>query len=316
MRKNVLLTIALLAALSPAAFCETIFGTYTINDRYPEVRITVDAPQTMDPSKPTELILYALPNGNTNEWTLGKYMTEGDDWHYDIQHLAAQTKFLRATQPEKNFVTVCLADSKRSWTTWRKRHADIIAKTLPAIIGDLADIYKDYNPSITLSSHSGGGYFIFEYIRTAEKPDPRIKRLVFLDSTYGYLEEVHCAKLAAWLKDKSHYLSVISYEDSNVIYEGKPLVTKEGGSWGRSHAIARDLGKTYKIRMKQDGKWEIWRGLGGRISLKLLQNPEGEIYHTVLVEKNGFIDSFLTGTRKEGVGYKLWGERAYSQYIE
>lgn len=293
----------------------SIYGTYKIDDKYPEVCLTVDAPQMLDSSKETELILYALPNGNSNEWTAGKYTTEDDDWHYNIQHIAAQTKFLRAQNPDKNIITVLMADRMRSWTSWRHRHADIIAQTLPAIIGDLADIYKDYNPSITLSSHSGGGYFLFEYIRTAPQIDPRIKRFAFLDSAYGYKTEDHCDKLANWLKDKSHYLSVISYEDCNVIYNGKPLVTKEGGTWGRSHAMIKDLGKTYKIKNHPDGLWEIWRGLGGRITLKLLANPEGKIHHTVLVEKNGFIDSFLSGTPKEGQGYEFWGDRAYSGYI-
>lgn len=294
---------------------ESIYGTYTLDDKFPEVCIRVDAPQMLDTSKETEMILYTLPNGNSNEWTAGKYMYEGDDWHYDIQHIAAQTRFLRAQNPDKNIITVLLADRMRSWTTWRYRHADIIAHTLPSIIGYLADIYKDYNPSITLSSHSGGGYFLFEYIRTAQSIDPRIKRFVFIDSAYGYTTQDHSAKLAQWLKDKKHFLSVISYEDCTVIYEGKPLVSKEGGTWGRSHAMIRDLGKTFRIRKQQDGKWENWRGLDGRITFKLLENPEGEIYHTVLVEKNGFIDSFLSGTPGEGVGYEFWGERAYSKFI-
>lgn len=293
----------------------SIFGRHQLEDKYPEVCITVDAPQMMDPSKPTELIFFCLPNANTNDWSLGKYTTADDDWHYNIQHIGAQTKFLREQNPDRNFVTVLLADRMRSWTTWRYRHADILPQTLPAIIDDIAGIYKDYKPEITLSSHSGGGYFLFEYIRTAPRIDPRIKRFVFLDSVYGYLEEVHCDKLTKWLKDKNHYLSVISYEDCTVIYEGKPLVSKAGGTWGRSHAMVNDLGRTYKIKLQKDGRWEIWRGLNGRITFKLLENPEGEIIHTVLVEKNGFIDSFLSGTPKEGVGYTFWGDRAYTKYI-
>lgn len=304
-----------------------IYGTYSLDDRYPEVCITVDAPQMLDPAKPTEMIFYTLPNANTIEWTAGKFTTPDDDWHFDIQHIAAQTKFLRVNDPGKNYITVYLADRMRSWTTWRYRYADNIGEILSSIIDDISGIYADSNPSITLSSHSGGGYFLFEYIRTVEPMNPRIKRFCFLDSAYGYLEEVHCAKLTEWLKDKNHYISVISYEDSNVIYNGKPLVTKAGGTWGRSHAIAADLGKTYKIKKEivsvpaagtiypAGGPWEVFRGLNGRISLKLLQNPDGEIYHTVLIEKNGFIDSFLSGTPREGVGYKLWGERAYSRLI-
>jgi len=41
------------------------------------------------------LILYALPNGNTIEQTKGRRVAEGLDWHFGIQHIAAQTRYLR-----------------------------------------------------------------------------------------------------------------------------------------------------------------------------------------------------------------------------
>src|SRR4051812_34747259 len=54
----------------------------------PQVRIHVNLPagQANAAGKPTRLIVYALPNGNTLEQTLGCKMAEGLDWHYDIQH--------------------------------------------------------------------------------------------------------------------------------------------------------------------------------------------------------------------------------------
>jgi len=33
------------------------------------------------------LVFYALPNGNSIEQTVGKNLKEGDDWHYNIQHI-------------------------------------------------------------------------------------------------------------------------------------------------------------------------------------------------------------------------------------
>lgn len=293
----------------------SIFGTFNLNDIYPEVCITVEAPETLDPKKPTELIFFTLPNGNNIDWTAGKLLEEGDDWHYNIQHVSAQTRFMKANDPGKNYVTVYLKDQKRSWTTWRYRHADILPQTLESIISDISALYKDYRPEVTLSSHSGGGYFLFEYIRTAKTINPLINRFVFIDSVYGYLEEVHHAKLADWLKDKNHYLCVISYEDATVIYEGKPLVSKEGGTWGRSHAMVRDLSCDFKFKKQEDAQWEVYRALKKRITFKLLKNPEGTIWHTVLVDRNGFIDSCWSGTRREGKGYEFWGERAYSEYI-
>ena len=160
---------------------------------------------------------------------------------------------------------------------------------------------------------------------------------------YGYTTEDHLEKFSEWLKDKSHSLTVIGYEDATVIFRGKPLVTPTGGGWGRSHQMIQDFSTKFKLKEKvlfvEDGGdtypeirsserkfndetdvssnayMERWRGLNGRLSFKLLRNPEGLIWHLVLVEKNGFIDSVLTGTKKEGRGYQFWGPRAYSEYI-
>lgn len=60
------------------------------------------------------------------EWTAGKKMEEGDDWHFNIQHISAQTKYMRSVDPSRSYVTVYLKDVKRSWTSWRHRHADIL----------------------------------------------------------------------------------------------------------------------------------------------------------------------------------------------
>src|SRR5690349_17696084 len=53
----------------------------------PNVRIHVNAPldEASKPAKASRLIVFALPNGNTLEQTLGCKMREGLDWHYDIQ---------------------------------------------------------------------------------------------------------------------------------------------------------------------------------------------------------------------------------------
>jgi hypothetical protein len=51
-----------------------------------KVRYHVNAPldRAGKSCRATRLILYALPNGNTIEQTLGCKMAEGLDWHYDI----------------------------------------------------------------------------------------------------------------------------------------------------------------------------------------------------------------------------------------
>ena len=306
-------------AETPIKSSDNLERIYTINDKYKDVIIVVNAPLEMDVKKKTKIILYALPNGNDIEWTAGKVRkTQEEDFRYDVQHIAAQTRWLRENKPQYNYVTVYLQASMRSWGTWRRlnRENGISARVLPAIIQDMADLYKPYNPSITLSSHSGGGYFIFEYLRVADKINPLIERIAFLDSTYGYEEEDYKDKLTAWLKNKKHYLNVTAYQDSTVIYNGKPLVSPHGGTWWRSKKMQQDLSETYQFEKVEDDTYLNFYANDGQITITLIKNPTGAIYHTVLVEKNGYIDSILSGTPEWGKGYKFWGERAYNHLIK
>ena len=341
-----LLTSIALALLPLAALAQTSvkFDGREKGLSYPDVEILIDEPDTLIKGNRTEIILYALPNGTLIEWTVGKKVQPGDDWHFDVHHIAAQTAFLRAQDKKCNYVTIYLKTRQKAWNNWHRQHTDISRETYDRLFADVAALYADYNPSITVSSHSGGGYLIFNYLCSTDNVNPAIKRFVFLDSIYGYRTEDHLEKLAGWLRDRSHSLSVIAYEDATVIFRGKPLVTPQGGGWGRSHQMVDDLGQIFRIRESikevKDGSdtepeiggsyrklseetdgstnavMECYRGLGGRISFKLLRNPEGLIWHLVLVEKNGFIDSALTGTRLEGRGYQFWGPRAYSEYIK
>jgi hypothetical protein len=46
------------------------------------------------------------------------------------------------------------------------------------------------------------------------------------------------------------------------------------------------------------------------------ENPEHKIFHTVQVEKNGFIHAILSGTPDENKDYEYFGERVYSPWIQ
>ena len=50
---------------------------------------------------------------------------------------------------------------------------------------------------------------------------------------------------------------------------------------------------------------------GGQCYFYWKKNREKKIYHTVLVELNGFIHSELVGTPLEGESYLFMGPRAY-----
>jgi len=83
-------------------FDETSF-TQTNADK---VRIYVNAPvdDKGNPARATRLVVYGLPAGNTIEQTLGCQMKPGLDWHYDIQHVAAQIRLLRTLTPNERIV--------------------------------------------------------------------------------------------------------------------------------------------------------------------------------------------------------------------
>jgi hypothetical protein len=291
----------------------------------PEVKIHVNAPAATEfaPGKPVRLVFYALPNGNSIAQTLGHTIGPGEDWHFDIQHLAAQLRFLRHVLTNETVVLACLEAGGLSWPAWRKAHGDA---PIPGILGAVKNLFPTNRLKIVLSGHSGGGGLIFGYLNTVEAIPDEIERIAFLDSNYAYdPARGHGEKLAAWLAaSEEHWLTVLAYDDASALLDGKPFVTPAGGTWGRSHAMLKDLeslrpaGKTAGVQFlgstNREGV-EIYRALHGRVEFLLKENPRHEILHTVQVERNGFIHAMLAGTEAEGRGYEYFGPRAYTQWI-
>ena len=159
----------------------------------PGVRVKINAPAEglMTPRKPVRLIFYALPNGNSTEWTFGKRMGQGDDWHFDIQHIGAQTRFLRAVDTLNSYVVVYLEAENRSWGAWRKAGPgrDLIIKELVEQIASLfssgcssASCAGAAMPLVELNSHSGGGNFIFGFMDACDSLPDYLCRISFIDS--------------------------------------------------------------------------------------------------------------------------------------
>src|SRR5262249_49752673 len=161
----------------------------------PGVRIVINRPAVV-PSKSMLLAFYALPNGNTIEQTIGKAVRPGDDWHFDIQHIGAQTRFLRETIKDRTVVVAYLENELKSWPAWRREHGDAnIARILEAVL----ERFKEARPRMALAGHSGGGSFIFGYINSVSQIPDQFERIAFLDANYAYETERHRDKLTAWL---------------------------------------------------------------------------------------------------------------------
>jgi len=280
------------------------------------VTININAPLHFTTKGNTYLVLFALPNGNSIEWTKGKKMKAGDDWHYDIQHIAAQTRFVRDLDKKNNYIVVYLMADQKSWPGWKRTTPNSKFK-IKDILDSLVTIFKEYHPKIILNGHSGGGSFIFGYLDIIEKIPDNIERISFLDSDYGYEDSLHTKKFVDWLQNKNHHLFVLAYNDSIVIFNGKQLVSPTGGTWYRSKLLERKLSESFSFKTVADTTFINHSALNGRIRILLKENPNGLIYHTVQVEKNGFIFSLLSNTKFDRRKYfTYWGDRVYEKYIE
>ena len=282
----------------------------------PGVRAVMNAPAVLREGKPVRLVLYAAPAGNTIGQTLGRRTEPGDDWHFDIQHIAAQTRWLRKNADDADIVVVCLQCAEKFWPAWRKK-SDPGNRRIPQIVDEIRQRFAGREVQLVLSGHSAGGAFVFGYIDGVSTIPADVTRIAFLDSNYAYsATKDHSAKLAAWLSsDATHSLCVLAYHDSIALLDGKAFISEEGGTWGRSHAMQRDLAATFYFKEEAADTLQRFIALDGRVQFLLRENPTREVLHTRLVEWNGFIHSMLTGTAFEEKGYRYLGARTYGEFI-
>ena len=107
----------LLPGFRPSGFFDE--QQIVIEDPSAGTRVLVNAPlEGFNAGNRVLLVFYALPNGNTIEQTFGKKTKEGDDWHFDIQHIGAQTRFLRGVISDRTLVVAYLENTMKSWPAW------------------------------------------------------------------------------------------------------------------------------------------------------------------------------------------------------
>ncbi|HRX84847.1 MAG TPA: hypothetical protein P5572_07505 [Phycisphaerae bacterium] len=284
----------------------------------PDVLVEINAPaaSAFDPAKPVRLVIFALPNGNTIAQTVGSQMIEGLDWHFDIQHIGAQTRLVRKLTPDANIVVAYVQAKEKSWPTWRKNHADsgaAIVKLVETLRGEFADMPV----AVELTSHSGGGSMLFGFIEQVDEIPNWITRFVWLDSVYNYKPETHTKKINQWLRaDPTHVLSVISYDDREAKYNGKPLVSPTGGTYRRTQEMVAVMQRDFQLKPAGTDDYRSYHDDAKRIELILLNNPDNKILHTVLVERNGFIHAVTLGTPAAEHAPAFWTDRAYSDWIQ
>ena len=173
---------------------------------------------------------------------------------------------------------------------------------------------------VDLVAHSGGGSFIFGFLNGGDKIPDNIERIAWIDANYAYdnENEHHGDKLLAWLKgDATRHLVVIAYNDRAATLNGKPFVSETGGTFYRSHRMVEFFSKSEKLERNDQEPFEFYVGMHGPLRFELNTNPEKRILHTVLVERNGFLEALSWDTPfHDKWGGTFWGDRAYSELIE
>jgi len=300
-----------LPALLPAqGLYVSIIDSFRVGD----IKVTIDRPSHILTTEPMVVCIYALPNGNTTEQSMGKKLQPGDDWHFDIQHIQAQTEFVRHRWPYQALVVIYLENEQKSWPRWKQVHPDF-AKRIPHMVDSLYHLFKPKKKWLYLNGHSGGGSFIFGYMAGMDRLPAYLRRISFLDSDYGY-DSTYYPKLRDWLRDnKKAALTVFAYNDSVALYNGKPVVSATGGTWYRSHLLLRHLAADYSFEKNTTDSIDSYSAGADRIRFFFKPNYNQGIYHTQQVELNGFIHSLLCGTKEENRGYEYYGKRAYEGWI-
>lgn len=126
---------------------------YTIeryDSLYGDIAVTIDRPTQLIKGAPTYIVFFALPNTNTVKWISGRKVEEGGDRRYNIQHVGAQTRFLRDKMPDCNLLVAYMGEKNRSWPTYirnRERSGEIVRD----VIDSITNLYKAYDPRVVLS---------------------------------------------------------------------------------------------------------------------------------------------------------------------
>lgn len=262
----------------------------------PDIRVHVNEPTDAD-GRPTRLLVFALPNGNTLEETLGCALAEDRHWRHGIQHIAAQTRMLRSLLPEERIVLIAVEAKGLTWPNWRATHEGanlIIAEKFAA----WRERFGGPESMVTLACHSGGGSFLWGVIEGNDALPDWLDRIVYLDANYSFDAKLHDEKLRAWLDapGDEHRLVVIAYDDREITIDGKKVVGDDGGTFRATDRMHKAFSAAKPLVTAVEEPWTRTVGWGGRFRSEVHANPENKILHTRLVgEMNGLVHAQLIG---------------------
>lgn len=281
------------------------------------VRVVINAPAVVDAEKPVRIVFFATPNGSSIEQTLGCAKAPGLDWHYGIQHIAAQFRRLREITNDEILILACIQTDSLSWPDWRRKNGGGGAG-IRKIVQEVLDRAPGKNKRITLSSHSGGGSFIWGYIEHGDPIPEVVDRIIFLDANYSFDDKRgHGNLLLDWLNHKSSQLIVIAYDDREITYKGKKVLGPTGGTFRTTQRMFDCFDGKLSLNTKHSGAFEITTALDGCFTAYRHGNPDNRILHSELVgAMNGFLHSLTLGTKNATTWGRFGGLRAYGNWIQ
>jgi hypothetical protein len=283
---------------------------------HPGVTATMVAPAALDLTKRVDLILYALPNGNTTAETIGRRLSQDIGWRYDIQHIGAQTRALRSHGLPQAVVVYLEADT-RSWPEWRRLHGYPRANArIVSIVDQLrAEIGAARELAVTLTGHSGGGSFAWGFMDGQDSLPAWLERIAFLDSNYSF-EYRHGEQLVKWLRrNPRNTLVVFAYDDRNIMLDGKKVVGDDGGTWRATSRMLNYLREPFGFATDTLGEFLRYRA--AQIEVLLHPNPDNRILHTLMIgEMNGYMHALLVNRAGYDGGSLLRPARAYADFVQ
>lgn len=302
----------------PAAspWYDEAWGTRT---ETPDVRIHVNVPlpSPVQENQSPRLVIFALPNGNTLEQTLGCQMSAGLDWHFDIQHIAAQVRMLRTVASDQR-ITLLAAEAKGlSWPAWRAGHEGANERIVE-LVRAWRDQFGGPDARVTLAAHSGGGSFLWGALEGQDDIPGWIDRIVFLDANYSFDAQQHADKFLRWLRgDSARRLIVLAYDDREITFQGKKVVGPTGGTFRATHRMVDAFVKDAPLTRTDGDPFIRYEGLNGQLRFWVHKNPANKILHTALV---GDMNGLLLALTVETPQAERWGEfagpRAYTSWIQ
>ncbi|CAN5133755.1 hypothetical protein BH11PLA2_BH11PLA2_39680 [soil metagenome] len=291
------------------------FGEQVREEWHEGCRFMMNVSGDFDGKKPTHLVIFATPNGNTIEQTLGCGKAEGMAFNFDIQHVAAQVRRLRELTSDENTVLAVVEANGLSWPTFRSKFKDNPERIKKLVERITALVPGDSH--ITLTGHSGGGSFITGFINADETLPNGVTRIGYLDSNYSYSDdEKHGDKLLAWLQaDKGHRLIVIAYDDREIMLNGKKVVSETGGTWRATDRMLTRFKKDVTFEESKEGDFDHYTAIDKRLAIHRHRNPMNKILHTALVgEMNGLMEVLADGRDLKWGTFP--GPRAYTKWVQ